>query len=274
MLSSIILPLLPILAGTALAQSTTTATVLIPDWCITQASPTVTVVNSDRDLTTYSYSCSVDSSAVSSASAKASSAAANARSHVSEVLASLPGVNVPIHTNFARRDNCYGFGWDSWRGSACIPWEVTQGPSLWAVHYTNSHIGGLDQECTFGPGGVASGQATCTGNGRLDPGVWGRGDGTRTHTFDQGDVDRFWIRNTVAVTLGAGATGGAAQPSTTTYSGGSVSVIGGAGARQTAVQGNQFAAESTGGGVMMAMPTGLVAMAVGAGGVLFGAIAL
>jgi hypothetical protein len=33
-------------------------------------------------------------------------------------------------------------------------------------------------------------------------------------------------------------------------------------------------AQSVGGGASIAMPTGLVAMAVGAGGVLFGAIAL
>lgn len=272
MFTTTILPLLPLLACTALAQSTTTATVLIPDWCITQASPTVTVVASSADLTTYSYSCSVDSSAVSSASAKASSEVADARAHVSNVLASLD-VNVPIHTNLARRDGCYGFGWGGWQGSACIPWEVTQGPSIWAVHYTNTHIGGLDQECTFGAGGVASGQATCTGNGRLDPGVWGWGDGTRSHTFNVDDVDRYWVRNTVAVTVGgAGVTGGAAQPRTTTYSGGSVSVI--APARQTVVQGNEVQAESAGGGASIAMPTGLMAMAVGAGGVLFGAIAL
>lgn len=269
MFTSTLLPILPLLARSVLAQSTTTATILIPDWCITQSAPTVTVVNSNRDLTTYSYSCSIDSSAVSSASAKASSKVEDARNHASAVLASLD-VHPPIHTNLARRDNSC-FGWDSWRGSACIPWEVTQGPSIWAVHYTAVGIAGLDQECSFGDGGVASGKATCTGDGRLDPGVWGWGDGPHTHTFEKDDVDHFWIRNTVAVTLGGGS--GGAAPTTTTFAAGSGSPVA-SGVRQTAVQGNDVAPGSTGGGAMIAMPTGMVAMAIGAGGVLFGAIAL
>jgi hypothetical protein len=263
--------LIPLLAGTALAQTTTTATILIPDWCITQSTPTVTVVNRASDLTTYSYSCSIDSSAVSSASAHASSVVNSALAHASEVRASL-GVNVdipPIHTK--RDDSCWGWngGWNGgWSGNACIPWEITQGPSIWAVHYTVTGIVALDQECRFGAGGVESGDATCTADGRLDPGVWGGGDGPRTHTFGKDDVDRYWIRNAVSVTANGGA-----GPTTTTMGSGSRSGSGIAAARETAVRGNDVAG-STGGGVMIAMPTGMVAMAIGAGGVLFGAIAL
>jgi hypothetical protein len=254
--------LLPLLVRTALAQTATTATVLIPDWCITQSSPTVTVLASANDLTTYSYSCSIDSSAISSASARASSALNSALAHASQVRASL-GVDIPpIHTK--RDSTCWG--WDnSWNGDACIPWEITQGPSIWAVHYTVTGVVALDQECSFGSGGVVSGAATCTADGRLDPGVWGGGDGPRTHTFGKEDVDRFWIRDAVRVTVN-----GAAGPTTTT----GLASGGAAGARETAVQGNDVAAGSTGGGVVIAMPTGMVAMAIGAGGILFGAIAL
>jgi hypothetical protein len=269
MFTSALYALLPLLAGTALSQTTTTATVLIPDWCITQSTPTVTVLNRASDLTTYSYSCSVDSSAVSSASAHASSVVNSALAHASQVRASL-GVNIdipPIHTK--RDDSCWGWN-EHWNwngnGNACIPWEITQGPSIWAVHYTVTGVLALDQECRFGSGGVESGAATCTADGRLDPGVWGDGDGPRTHTFDRADVDRFWIRNTVKVTEGGGA-----GPTTTTALVGSGS---GTVAMETAVQGNNVAAGSTGGGVVIAMPTGMVAMAIGAGGVLFGAIAL
>jgi hypothetical protein len=168
-----------------------------------------------------------------------------------------------------RDGDCYN--WNNWgfnSYSACIPWEITQGPSIWAVHYTLTNIGALDQECSFGQGGVASGPATCTASGRLDPGVWGDGDGVRTHTFAKGDVERYWIRDVVGVTSG-GDGGGGAGPTTTTWTGT------GAGPRQTAgaVQGNDVAG-STGAGVVIAMPTGMVAMAIGAGGVLFGALAL
>jgi hypothetical protein len=224
--TSTLLPLLPFLASTALAATTTTATILIPDWCITQSSPAVTVINADHDLTTYSYSCSVDSSAASSASVAADAG----RSKASAALASA-GVHPPVHTNNARmkRDgDCYN--WNNWgfnSYSACIPWEITQGPSIWAVHYTLTNIGALDQECSFGQGGVASGPATCTASGRLDPGVWGDGDGVRTHTFAKGDVERYWIRDVVGVTSG-GDGGGGAGPTTTTWTGT------GAGPRQTA----------------------------------------
>ncbi|KAH7092051.1 hypothetical protein FB567DRAFT_545246 [Paraphoma chrysanthemicola] len=170
MLSSTILPLL---AATAAAQ---TATILIPDWCITQSAPAVTVVDRDRDLTTYSYSCSTNTSAVSSASVQGSSVAADAKSRASDLKASLKGL------------------------------KSTDKPDT--VHYTVTGIVALDQECSFGAGGVASGAATCTAGGRLDPEVWGRGDGPRTHTFPKSDVDQFWSRETVKVTEAGGVVAG------------------------------------------------------------------
>lgn len=219
----------------------------------------------DRDLTTYSYSCSVDTSAVSSASAKASSIAGDAKSRASELKASLQGLK-PTDKPDVRRamlgrrdDTCYG--WDAF--DACIPWEITQGPSLWAVHYTVTGIVALDQECTFGPGGVASGAATCTADGRLDPEVWGRGDGPRTHTFPKSDVDLFWIRDTVGVTEAGGVVAATSVSGTRS---------GFAEQSRSVVAGSQE--QSVGLGGVVAMPTGLVAMGVGAGGVLMAALAL
>jgi hypothetical protein len=110
----------------------------------------------------------------------------------------------PLAMALKQRDSsfeCYGL--DAF--DACIPWEITQGPSYWAVHYTATHVAGFDQECTFGDGGVASGAATCTARGNLDPGIWGDGDGSHTETFAKTEVDEFYIRNTVQVTMGGGA---------------------------------------------------------------------
>lgn len=262
MLAASIYPLLALLAGTARAQSTTTATVLIPDWCVTQAQPTVTVLG-QGDMTTYSYSCSIDSSAVSSASAHASDVAASARSKASEMKSKWdPRVTgKPNDHNkrtldfFGKRDDtCYG--WNAFE--ACIPWEITQGPSIWAVHFTNNIVA-LDQECTFGQGGIASGPATCTASGRLDPELWGRGDGPHTHTFVKSDVDRYWIRNAVSVTMG-----GIAQATTAKVSG--------SGSAQAAS--GSPGVQSTGVGVPLSIPTGAVAMVVGAGGILAAALAL
>lgn len=265
--TSTLYPLLSLLVGTTtLAQTTTTATILIPDWCITQSAPTVTVINRDRDLTTYSYSCSVDSSAMSSASAKANSIAGDAKSRASAKVASA-GLKPTWVPGAVKRDNdCYGWnngwGYNSWE--ACIPWEITQGASVWAVHYTATGVVALDQECSFGAGGVYSGAATCTASGRLDPGVWGGGEGPRTHTFSRSDVDRFWVKDVVSVTGGGGGYGaGVAASSTGTA----------AGVRQTGLQGNN-AVQSTGGGMEIAMPSGLVAIGFGAGGILVAALAL
>lgn len=231
------------LAATTTAQTMTSATLLLPDLCVTQSSPTVTIVNTQDSLTTYSYSCSIDSAAVSSASAKASQIKESAQNKASEVRASLatmfpedpresdkPGNdndNKPENDDkdkdeendndndkpwpIKKRDSsfeCYGL--DAF--DACIPWEITQGPSYWAVHYTATHVAGFDQECTFGEGGVASGAATCTASGNVDPEIWGDGDGSHTETFAKTEVDMFYIRNTVQVTIGGGgqaqATGG------------------------------------------------------------------
>ena len=229
MLSSIFYSVLALAAATAGAQSTKTATVLIPDWCLTQAQPTVTAMG-QGDLTTYSYSCSINSAAVSSASERAfrdsesaRSKASLGRSRVNDAKPTDSHNNksnndnnnqrrsLPSFHAFGKRDgDCYG--WNAFE--ACIPWEITQGASTWAVRYTAGGIGALSQECTFGSGGVASGAATCTASGRLDPGIWGVGNGPRTHTFAKNDVDRFWIRNTVAVTAGGrAATTGAASSS-------------------------------------------------------------
>jgi hypothetical protein len=116
------------LAAGAAAQTTTTATILIPDWCVTQSVPTVTVLGSG-DLTTYSYSCSIDSAAVSSASAKASSIAESAQAKASELKASLATLGKPKDPKETeqpdtkrwlqkmgamKRDSSYEcFGWDA-----------------------------------------------------------------------------------------------------------------------------------------------------------------
>lgn len=131
------------------------------------------------------------------------------------------------------------------------------------MHYTLTNIVALDQECTFGAGGVAEGPATCTASGRLDPGVWGDGDGVRTRTFNKDDVQRYWGRDVVQVTAGG------AQATTTRWTGTGLAPS----RTAAAVQGNDVAG-STGGGVVMPLPTGMVTMAVGAGGVLFWALAL
>ncbi|KAL5119671.1 hypothetical protein ACEQ8H_002517 [Pleosporales sp. CAS-2024a] len=271
MLASTIVQLVCLVAAPALAATTTTATVLIPNWCITASSPTVTVVNSASDLTTYSYSCSVDSSAASSASAAASAG----RLRASAALASA-GIH---HTQVAKRDDGYCYndwnhGWGGGDWSACIPWEVTQGPSIWAVHYTLTNIVALDQECTFGAGGVASGPATCTASGRLDPGVWGNALGVRTHTFASDDVQRYWIKDVVRVTAGSAPSNNAATATATATATRRTGTALAPTQAASAVQG-AVAQESAGRGVVMAIPTGLAAMyALGAGGVLFGALAL
>jgi hypothetical protein len=203
-----LLLLAPLLfALSATAQSTTTATILLPDVCVTQSTPTVTVLGANS-LTTYSYGCTVNSALVSSGLARASSALADAssvvnaaQSKVSDLLTNIAfPTKIPGFGNEAKRDDndCFGFG----GFDVCIPWEVTQGPSYWAVHYTAAGVGGISQECSFGDGGVASGAATCTGSGRLDTAVWGDGTGVHTKTFSKEDVDKHWVRNTVAVTAG------------------------------------------------------------------------
>ena len=246
------------------AQSTGSATVLIPDWCVTQATPTVTATG-QGDLTTYSYLCPSNSVIVSSITARASSALESARSRASEVRSSLEA-RITGDSNDRRSfgfsnvkrqdDTCYG--WGAFDG--CIPWEVTQGTSTWAAHYTRANVVSIDQQCSFGDGGVSSGSATCTGSGRLDPAVWGDGDGSRTRTFAQTDVDRYWIRNGVAITSGGGplptngatTTTGTASPTTT-----------GAGDSQ-----------STGMAAPRSVPTVAVAMFAGAGGLFAAAFAL
>ena len=122
---------------------------------------------------------------------------------------------------------------------------------MWAVHYTARGEIPLDQECNFGPGGVSSGSATCTASGRLDAGVWSVGSGTRTHTFAKEDVDKLWIRNTVAVTAGG-------PPAST----GAPTASGSSSAQNMAV------------GAQGSILIGLVAMAFGAGGILTAALAL
>lgn len=204
---------LAVAASTA-AQTTTTATLLIPDWCVTQSQPSVTVLGSQSDLTTYSFSCTTDYSKISSAAAKASGLEESAKSKASALRASLGvppeetdkpkprGLLFNADSN-EKRDSSYEcYGWDAF--DACIPWEITQGASYWAVKLSTTDVGGLYQTCTFGDGGVANGPATCTASGRLDPGIWGDGDGSHTETFAKTDVDEFYIRNTVPVTAGGG----------------------------------------------------------------------
>lgn len=221
MIPLLLTPLL--LAALTSAQTTTTATILLPDWCVTQSAPAVTVLG-QNSLTTYSYGCTINSAAVSSAEARASSALAAASSLAHEAQSKASAIraslnlnlpNIPSPTNIPgfgskHKRDCLGFNAGAF--DACIPWEVTQGASYWAVHYTATGVIGLEQECTFGDGGVASGAATCTASGKLDPSVWVNGDaeGRHTQTFAKSDVDKYWIRDTVAVTAGgeALATGG------------------------------------------------------------------
>lgn len=203
-----LLLLTPLLfALSATAQSTITATILLPSVCVTQSTPTVTVLGTNS-LTTYSYGCTINSALLSSGLARASSALADASSliNVAQSKASELLTNIAFPTQIpgfgakAKRDDsdCFGLG----SLDICIPWEVTQGASYWAVHYTAAGVGGLAQECTFGDGGVASGAATCTASGSLDTAVWGDGTGAHTKTFSKEDVDKHWVRDTVAVTAG------------------------------------------------------------------------
>ncbi|KAF2475202.1 uncharacterized protein BDR25DRAFT_279183 [Lindgomyces ingoldianus] len=276
MISKTVTPaLLPLLlAALTTALTTSTATLLIPDWCVTQSQPTVTVLGSSSDLTTYSYSCSTDTSKVLAASSKASAIEASAKSKASALQASLGGVKTKDHSDNARRylaalaaerekrDSSYEcYGYDAF--DACLPWEVTQGASYWAVHYTVTGIVAVDEVCTFGDGGVASGDATCTGSGRLDPSIWGDGDGSHTETFKKTDVDEFFIRNTVPVTMGGKAV--------VTGTGAAASGTFAANANAT---GTAAGAQSTGVAAGMAIPTGIVAMAGAAGGILAAALAL
>ncbi|KAF2014837.1 hypothetical protein BU24DRAFT_463581 [Aaosphaeria arxii CBS 175.79] len=268
------------LTTTAVGQSTATATLLLPDWCVTQSQPAVTILGANS-LTTYSYSCSTDTAAMSSASAKASKLGESARQKASEVQASLgvteaknPRPTDDSRDNIARyarglvheRDSsyeCYGF--DAF--DACIPWEITQGESFWAVHYTATDVGGVDQECTFGEGGVQNGPATCTASGRLDPNIWGDGDGSHTETFAKTEVDDFYIRNTVVATFGsqaAGTSGGVSGSITP-------AITGTATATGTAAAVN---VESPGLAAPRSVPTGAMLMVAGAGGILAAAIAL
>jgi hypothetical protein len=202
------------LATTASAQSTTIATLLLPDWCVTQSAPTVTVVNQASDLTTYSYSCTTNSAAISAASSKASqiresaqNAASSLRASLGSLIPDIPQITDlpnPFNDKMKRQDgDCFGL--DAF--NACIPWEITQGPSYWAVHYTVTDVVAADQVCSFGEGGVASGDATCTASGRVDTRIWGDGDGVHTETFARSEIDEFFIRNTVSVTMGGPAQG-------------------------------------------------------------------
>lgn len=261
--------LAPLFLG-ALAQgqiTTTTATILLPDWCVTQTAPTVTVLG-QNSLTTYSYGCTVNSAAISSAEARASSALAagssainEAQSRLSEKLASRSNAALPTDVPDSENDkrdvdpseyNCLAA--DIGAFDACIPWEITQGASYWAVHYTATGVIGLEQECSFGDGGVASGAATCTASGQLDPSIWSDGEEEHTRTFALDEVEKYWIRDTVVVTAGG-------PPATT-------------GVFAATATGTAGEAESTGVAVPRSMPTGVVAIMAGAGGILAAALAL
>ncbi|KAH7132583.1 hypothetical protein B0J11DRAFT_427396 [Dendryphion nanum] len=177
-----------VLATTASA-ATTTATLLLPNVCVTKATPAVTIIGQANGLTTYSYSCSINTAAVSSAEAKASSIVASR--------------DIEVAVLEKRAGECYG--WNAFE--ACIPWVVTQGASYWAVRVTAPAVVGVEQVCTFGDGGVASGPATCTASGRIDPQIWGTGGGSHTETFAKSQVDNHFIRNTVVATTGTGTPG-------------------------------------------------------------------
>lgn len=249
------------LAATASA-ATTTATVLLPNACVTKSAPAVTIIGQASGLTTYSYSCSINSAEVSSAEAKASSLAASAERKASEIEASLGRLKPTIFARDAqlaesdlekRANECYGFN----AFEACIPWVITQGASYWAVHMTASAVVAVDQVCTFGEGGVSNGPATCTASGRLDPEIWGTGGGSHTETFAKTEVDTFFLRNTVVATSG----GQGAGPATT-----------GAGATPGSAGANN--AQSSGLAAPKSLPTGVAAMVAGAGSILAAALVL
>lgn len=247
-----------VLATTASA-ATTTATLLLPNVCVTKATPAVTIIGQANGLTTYSYSCSINTAAVSSAEAKASSIVASVERKASELEASLnkwlptglPKRDIEVAVLEKRAGECYG--WNAFE--ACIPWVVTQGASYWAVRVTAPAVVGVEQVCTFGDGGVASGPATCTASGRIDPQIWGTGGGSHTETFAKSQVDNHFIRNTVVATTGTG----------TPVTNSAGATVGFAGSNN----GN-----SRGVAAPAALPTGAVAMMAGAGGILVAALAL
>lgn len=243
---STILALFALAATTS--ASTTTATVLLPNACVTKSAPTVTIIGQANGLTTYSYSCSGNGAVVSSVVGRASSIVASVERKASEIEASLERL-LPTwiardvdSTREKRANECFGLN----ALDACIPWVITQGASYWAVHMTASAVLAVNQVCTFGEGGVANGPATCTASGRLDPEFWGTGVGSHVETFAKTKVDKYFIRNTVVATTGG--------PAPT-----------GAGANN---------AQSTGLAVSNSLPTGAVAMIAGAGGILAAALAL
>ncbi|PSN66230.1 hypothetical protein BS50DRAFT_410366 [Corynespora cassiicola Philippines] len=297
--SSTSVAMLSLLSAVATAQTTTTATILVPDWCVTQSAPTVTVLG-QNSMTTYSYSCSIDTGAISSALADASGIANSALSAAQSLAESL-GAEVPIPTQkpdwvpdvdididrrrsspnpqalyhpMHKRNDCFGYD----MVDACIPWEVTQGASYWAVHYTMAGLMGLDQECKFGDGGVESGPATCTATGRIDPEVWGGTDGVHTQTFQKTDVDKWFIRNTVAVTAGGPA--GEFRSSSfwiETLETLVLTIFFIATNAAPAGTGASGAADPEATGLAVpgnSVPTGVMAWAAGAGGVLAAALAL
>jgi hypothetical protein len=160
----------------------------------------------ENSLTTYSYGCTINTALLSSGLARASSLLGDASSllNVAQSKASDLLTNIALPTNIpgfgdkAKRDDCLGLG----NLDVCVPWEVTQGASYWAVHMTAAGVGGVAQECSFGEGGVESGAATCTASGNLDTAIWGDGKGSHTKTFAKSEVDEHFVRNTVAVTAG------------------------------------------------------------------------
>ncbi|KAF2180967.1 hypothetical protein K469DRAFT_753054 [Zopfia rhizophila CBS 207.26] len=250
-----------LLSATAAAETTTVATILIPNWSVTAQNPTVTVLGSQADRTTYSISCSIDTSKVLSASAKASSVKSEMEDFKTSMQSTKGKPTGVPDSRVKRWDGGWGGPWE-----ACIPWEITQGPSTWAVHYTATDVWSMERECTFGNGGIGNGDATCIARGTLDPDIWGE-SGTATHTFHRSDVDDVFLTQTLSVTAGGKAVEtGTGSPASVT------SVL--TDSRGTPTATAIVAAQNTGLAARLAVPTGAVAMVGAAGGILAAALAL
>jgi len=235
-MATTLLPLLLLLASLTSAQTTSTATILLPNVCTLQAEPSVTIVAQNNDLTTYSYNCAnyvqptrqfIPFTSQPSPTTTSPVPTANATDSLSlYTLSKLPATfsipRAPTITGWRRIATATAGGVaytiDRTCGRAsptegCIPWEITQGASFWGVHVTvfinlNTYVTlEARQECTFGDGGIASGSATCEVKElRTNATDFWYATGSRI-TVAKSMVDRYFVRNTVAVAVAVTAPG-------------------------------------------------------------------
>ena len=232
-MATTLLPLL-LLASLTSAQTTSTATILLPNVCTLQAEPSVTIVAQNNDLTTYTYNCSNyvqptrDFTPFTSKPSTTTTTSPIPTSNTTDslslyTLSESSSVfrisNAPTITNRHRIPTATGVAYivddrcDRIATEGCIPWEITQGASFWGVYATV--FVNLDayvtlearQECTFGDGGIASGSATCEVRElRTNATDFWYATGSRI-TLAKSMVDRYFVRNTVAVAVAVTAPG-------------------------------------------------------------------